>query len=418
MKLYRMAEFVTSGARNLLRHKLRSLLTLLGVFFGVAAVITMLGIGEGAQRTVMKQISGLGLKNIIVESVQPTVPQTTTTTSQRRRGPRILDYGLSRRDSEQLSSMFPEAKITETHMVKSKVYVGSRRLDTQVLGVRPEYFEYFDTQLIDGRLPGDVDEDEARRVAVVSEDLGEFYLDKSSLGYRPLKIGDVYFDVVGVVRQTAHGGKSMVLIPYRTAKLSFGTTTIKREAGSVEFTKSELGQIILRFESEDVIPQYAQIVRRALEMNHPRGDFKMTVPLEILETKQRTQRILNLVLIAIAAISLVVGGIGIMNIMLAVVTERIPEIGIRRAIGATRQDILYQFLAETVTLSSAGGIMGCLCGFIVVPIASKFTGWDGVITPWAVIVSLAVSWLVGLVFGMAPAVRASKMDVVEALRYE
>ena len=142
------------------------------------------------------------------------------------------------------------------------------------------------------------------------------------------------------------------------------------------------------------------------------------MPLEILETKQRTQRIFNLVLIAIAAISLIVGGIGIMNIMLAVVTGRIPEIGIRRALGATQSDIKNQFLAETVTLSTVGGILGCVCGFIAVPIASTFTGWDGVITPGAVIISLAVSWLVGLIFGMAPAVRAAKLDVVEALRYE
>ena len=186
----------------------------------------------------------------------------------------------------------------------------------------------------------------------------------------------------------------------------------------MEFTRSDLGQIILRVASEDQVPAAATLVRRNLEMNHPQGDFKLTVPLEILSTKQRTQRILNLVLIAIAAISLVVGGIGIMNIMLAVVTERIPEIGIRRAIGATREDILYQFLAETVTLSSIGGVLGCLCGFILVPLASKFTGWPGVITPGAVIASLAVSWLVGLVFGMAPAIRASRMDPVEALRYE
>jgi putative ABC transport system permease protein len=388
----------------------------MGVFFGVAAVITMLGIGEGAQRTVMQEISGLGLKNIIVESVQPTAPQVATQTQ--RRGPRMLDFGLTRRDALQLRTLFPEAGITETHLVKSRVYLGRERLDAQVLGVKPEYFRYFDTELLSGRLPGEVDEQEARRVAVVSENLARLLQDPDSLAHQPIKIGEDYFAVVGVMRQSAHGGKSMIVIPYRTARLSFGNTSIKREAGSVEFTRSEIGQLILRFESEDVIPLYASLVRRNLDANHPRGDFKMVVPLEILETKQRTQRILNLVLIAIAAISLVVGGIGIMNIMLAVVTERIPEIGIRRAVGATRQDILYQFLAETVTLSSIGGLLGCLCGFVVVPVASHFTGWAGVITPWAVIVSLAVSWLVGLVFGLAPAIRASRMDPVEALRYE
>jgi putative ABC transport system permease protein len=298
------------------------------------------------------------------------------------------------------------------------VYVNGQRLDAKALGVAPDYFEFFHTKLIAGRTLTDVDESSGHRVVVVSENLAHLYQPENSLARQPVRIGQVYYEVVGVVKQSAQGGDSMVYMPYRTAKLTYGNTSIKREAGSVEFTRSELGQIILRVASEDQVPAAATLVRRNLEMNHPQGDFKLTVPLEILSTKQKTQRILNLVLIAIAAISLVVGGIGIMNIMLAVVTERIPEIGIRRAIGATREDILYQFLAETVTLSSIGGVLGCLCGFVLVPLASKFTGWPGVITPGAVIASLAVSWLVGLVFGMAPAVRASRMDPVEALRYE
>ena len=144
----------------------------------------------------------------------------------------------------------------------------------------------------------------------------------------------------------------------------------------------------------------------------------MTVPLDILKSKQRTQRILNLVLITIASISLLVGGIGIMNIMLAIVVERIPEIGIRRAIGARRIDVFLQFLSETMTLSVLGGIVGCTLGFLMVPIASRWTGWTGIITPTAVLMSLAVSLAVGLVFGTAPAMRASRLHPVEALRYE
>ena len=416
MKAARFGEFVASGARNLLRHKLRSMLTLLGVFFGVAAVITMLGIGEGAQRSVMREISGLGLRNIIAESVQPATPAPVSTSQ--RRGPRILDYGLTRRDVSQLAALFPGADITQTHMVKAKAYRESRRIEATVLGVTPDYFRFFDSTLIAGRMPSDLDEFERRRVAVVSEDLAHLYQPEGSMARQPLRVGMVFYEVVGVVRLAAQGGASTVYIPYATARSTYGSTSIRREAGSIESTRIEVGQIVVRFESEDIVPMAAGVARRTLDQQHPRGDYKLVVPLEILETKQKAQRILNLVLIAIAAISLVVGGIGIMNIMLAVVTERIPEIGIRRAVGATRQDILYQFLAETVTLSSVGGILGCLGGFIIVPIASRFTGWEGVITPGSVIVSLAVSWLVGLVFGMAPAVRASRMDPVEALRYE
>lgn len=417
MNFVRIGEFIASGSRNLLRHKMRSFLTLLGVFFGVAAVITMLGIGEGAQRSVMQEISGLGLNNIIAESVQPTQPATTTTSSQRR-GPRLLDFGLTQRDLDQVRALFPEAEITQSHIVRAKAFRDSRRIDARILGVAPAYYDFFQTELVAGRLPGPVDEQDVRRVVVVSEDLADLYQPENSMARSPLKIGQAYFDVVGVMRQPAQRGEPVILMPYRTARMTFGTTNIRREAGSVEFTRTDIGQIVMRFDREDDVPAYARVLQRNLDANHPRGDYTLTVPLEILEAKQRTQRILNLVLITIAGISLVVGGIGIMNIMLAVVTERIPEIGIRRALGATRRDILYQFLAETVTLSTVGGVLGCLCGFIVVPLASKFTGWAGIITPGAVLISLAVSWLVGLVFGMAPAVRAARMDPVEALRYE
>lgn len=417
MSLVRMGEFISSGARNLLRHKMRSFLTLLGVFFGVAAVITMLGIGEGAQRTVMQEISGLGLNNIIAESVQPTQLQTTTASSQRR-GPRMLDFGLTQRDVDQARSIFPEADITQAHLVRAKVFRDSRRIDARVLGVAPDYYDFFNTAIIAGRLPGPVDEQEARRVVVVSENLADLFHVKDSLASKPIRIGSSFFDVIGVIRQPAQGNDAVMLMPYRTARMNFGTTNIRREAGSTEYTRTEIGQMVMRFDREDDVPTYAGVIERALAANHPDGDYKLTVPLEILEAKQRTQRILNLVLLTIAGISLMVGGIGIMNIMLAVVTERIPEIGIRRALGATRRDILYQFLAETVTLAMVGGLLGCLCGFIVVPLASKFTGWPGIITPGAVIISLAVSWLVGLVFGMAPAMRAARMDPVEALRYE
>jgi putative ABC transport system permease protein len=193
---------------------------------------------------------------------------------------------------------------------------------------------------------------------------------------------------------------------------------VKREAGSVEFSDVEIGQIVARAPEEDAVPGFAAAVKRTLAASHPDLDYRMTVPLEILQTKQRTQRILNLVLIAIAAISLLIGGIGIMNIMLAVVTERIPEIGLRRAVGASQRDIRRQFLTETVTLSTVGGLLGCLVGLISVPLASRWTGWPGVITPWAVLLSLAVSWCVGLVFGLAPALRASRMDPVDALRHQ
>ena len=417
MKLSWLLEFLESGARNLLRHKTRSLLTLLGVLFGVAAVITMMGIGEGAQRTVLKEISGLGLRNIIMESVQPPIVSKQSENTQH--GPTILQYGITWKDVDQINNALKDTAVSAAHLVKQRIFQHGRRVDAEVSGVSEVYFDFFDHTRLEGRLISALDNKNAARVAVVSEDLA-YTLHAISNPQRPpsLRIGKVYYDVVGVVKMAGRGNMPTVFIPYRTAQNVYGDTTVKREAGSVEFSKSQVGKFVVRLKDEANIPSAAEAIKRVFAVSHNNADVRLTVPLEILETKQKTQRILNLVLIVIAAISLVVGGIGIMNIMLAVVTERIPEIGLRRAIGATRRDILAQFLAETVTLSSLGGLLGCLLGIATVPLASRWTGWAGVITPWAVIISLTVSWCVGLVFGLAPAMRAARMDPVDALRHE
>ncbi len=411
-------ELAQNGLRGLLRHKLRSILTLLGVFFGVAAVITMQGIGEGAQRTVLRDIAGLGLRNIIVDSVQPQYNRNDQRAAGKRRGIVQLQYGLLDRDVSQIMSACGSSRITLAQVIKYDVFQFGRRVEARVMGIAPDYFEFFDTKLLSGRLLTPIDNEEMNNVCVVTSQLAD-YARPTVRDARPrLRVGRSYFDVVGVVKIASHQSAPMMFIPISSSRGLFGLNTLKREAGSVEFTRQEVGQVIVRTDEEEDIPAIAATIQRTLDMNHEMGDFKVTVPLEILQARQRTQRILNLVLIAIAAISLIVGGIGIMNIMLAAVTERIPEIGVRRALGATQQDIMWQFLAETVTLSTLGGILGCLCGIITVPIASKFIGWEGVITPSAVAISVLVSWTVGLVFGLAPALRAAKLDPVTALRFE
>lgn len=413
-------DLFTAGGRNLLRHKLRSALTLLGVFFGVAAVITMLGIGEGAQRSVLQEISGLGLNNILIDSVQPDasqLPDSQRNTSGQRRGMRILEYGVTDTDVEQLRSACPEADIRVAHRVKASAYAYGERLDAEVLGVPPDYFTLFDSKLIEGRWLHPFDSLHFRSVALIPESLTASIRHPRDGGQPHVKIGTYAFEVVGIQRTMAPRGDRTIYIPFETAEQVFGTSSVKREAGSMEFTRTQIGQVVLHCEDEEDLKRTAAVVKRTLERNHPIVDYALTVPVEILEARQRTQRILNLVLLVIAGISLLVGGIGIMNIMLAVVTERIPEIGIRRAIGATERDILFQFLAETITLSTLGGVLGCLAGMILVPLTEIWTGWNGVITPSSVIVSLAVSWVVGVFFGLAPAVRASKLDPVDALRH-
>lgn len=418
LHVFYLRELVGNGLRSLLRHKLRSLLTLLGVLFGVAAVIAMQGIGEGAQRTVLRDIAGLGLRNIIIDSVQPQHTRNDQRAERKRRGVVQLQYGLLDRDVMQIQAACADARVSIAQNIKHSVYQFSRRVDAHVMGIGSDYFDYFDVHLLGGRLLTELDNRQCHRVCVVTSELAE-QARPNVLDARPrLKVGRYYFDVVGVVRISSHQSQPMVFIPFQTTRGLYGLSTLRREAGSFEFTRQEVGQLVVVAKDEERIPQVASVIQRTLELNHPEGDFKVTVPLEILHARQRTQRIFNLVLITIAAISLMVGGIGIMNIMLAVVTERIPEIGVRRALGATQNDILWQFLTETVTLSTLGGLLGCALGIGTVPLASRIIGWEGVVTPSAVAVSLVVSWTVGLVFGLAPALRAARLDPVTALRFQ
>lgn len=409
-------ELALDGARNLFRHKLRSLLTLLGVMFGVGAVVTMMAIGEGAQRTVLKEIEGLGLNNIILDSVPATAAsrETPPTTSRR---PVLYNYGLTFRDVQRIQALLPQASITIAHQVKQKVYQGSQRLDTLALGVAPDYFNLFASTLIRGHLISEVNNLNGHTVAVVTEQVAATLSGLGDAVGKQIRVGGKYITIIGVVRLPSRLGSAGVFMPYVTARRLFGTTSAKRENGSVEFTRTEVGQVIVNLPDEKIISDASLVLQRMISQTHSSSDVLVTVPLDLLLSKQRTQRVLNMVLLAIAAISLLVGGIGIMNIMLAVVTERIPEIGVRRAIGASQVDIMWQFLAETVVLSTSGGLIGCLLGLAAVPVASQFTGWPGVFTPGAMLTALGVSWLVGVIFGLAPAAQAAKLRPVECLRH-
>jgi putative ABC transport system permease protein len=417
MSAWWLAELVLESLRALQRHKLRSTLTLLGVIFGVAAVIAMMAVGEGAQRTVLREISGLGLRNIILQSIRP--PESATASGQAQTGQRpILRYGLTFQDVDRLAPLFPDGALTVAHPVRATSYFRAQALNAEVLGVPAGYFELFGTRLLAGRLLSDMDDANAHRAAVVSEALARDLAAPGGPVGQTIRIGRLGFDVVGVARVPGPGAEGRIFIPYRTARLLYGTLHIRMETGRQEATRNAIGQIVIHLPDETAIPEAARVAERILKEGHAMPDYQVTVPLDLLLAKQKTQRVLNLVLVVIAAISLLVGGIGIMNIMLATVTERIPEIGVRRALGATRRDILWQFTAEAVVLSTVGGLLGCLLGGAMVPGLARWIGWAGVFTPGAVLLALLVSWLVGVVFGLAPAIRAARLDPVACLRHE
>jgi putative ABC transport system permease protein len=319
--------------------------------------------------------------------------------------------------------------ILPVQRIKKRLWHRSKRFEARILGVMPEYFRFFNMECARGRFITDLDIDDARRVCVVGsrilEELG-YFDDPLDLDVR---IGTDWFRVCGVYAQPpflsptakalGRGDIQMdVFVPYATAKRRYGVLNIVREEGTQEYTRVELDQIIVRVSDESKVLGAAELVAAVLKKAHEKMDYEIIVPLELLRQRQKTQRVFSAVMVAIASISLLVGGIGIVNIMLATVTERTSEIGVRRACGARKREILVQFLIETLTLTVLGGILGCALGVSGASLMSRFSEWRTIITPGSLFLAMGISCLVGVIFGMYPAHKAAEMDPIEALRYE
>jgi putative ABC transport system permease protein len=422
----RSVEFASYAARNLARYPLRSFLTALGVVFGVASVVTMLGLGHGAEEQLLREFDRLGIKNVILDSVKP--PESRKASSERQW---VLKYGLTFKDRDQIESTVPGlAGILPVHKYNERAWYGSHKEEVDVLGVLPEHFSGTRLRIAKGR-PFTEEDDKLRRPVCVAHAsllraLG-FYGDP--LGHM-LLVGEQLYEVVGLLEDqefrgtmrkalaTPEAGENEIYVPYRTVLSRVGTMSVSRRSGSFEASNVELNQIIVEVDRQEDVVLVARMLRAVLERFHEDKDFRITVPLELLEQKRRTQQVFNVALLLIAGISLLVGGIGIANIMLATVTERTREIGIRRAIGATRRTVMSQFLTETVTLAAAGGLLGVAVGAIGVVALRWYTGWEATFTWSGAIVALCVSLVVGILSGLFPAWRASRLDPIRALRYE
>ncbi|MEE9390998.1 MAG: ABC transporter permease [Planctomycetota bacterium] len=419
-------ELIIESMKNLARHKLRSFLTALGIIFGIASVMSMVSTGEGAKREILSQIGELGIRNIIINAKKPPVSDDVRETSTSR----VLRYGLTFRDADQIRKTLPTVvRVLPVHDVKQWIWFKSRRLEAKVRGVTPEYFETLNLKVFFGRALSEVDALEQRRVCVVRAGLlrqARYLGDPLKLD---LRIGTQFYRVVGLLPDYAfHSPNKAVLgiddralevyVPFESVISRFGLESFNRQSGSSERTRVELNQIVCQVESKEEVLQTARCIKAIMKKFHPKKDYQTTVPLELLESSEKTQKVFNLVLPIIAGISLLVGGIGVLNIMLASITERTREIGIRRAIGATRLDITAQFLVETVTLTVVGGIIGVGVGIGGTYILERVTGWDTVVTPWAVTLSLGISCVTGVLFGLYPARRAAMMDPITALGRE
>lgn len=412
----RFLDYLLLGLGSVWRQKLRSALTALGIILGIAALLSMLAVGEGARREILSEMERLGLRNIVLRTRKPQTELASRSTGQRSR---IEKYGLLFTDLDRIEDAVAGlVRSLPVHDVGAVVKLEGRRVNAVVHGVTVDYFETFPTEVLRGRNLCDLDRDRLSRVCVLEAPLPTGLLRGRDPIGALVGIGDFPFRVVGVVRRRngpdGDGDRRVTIyMPYETALSAFGTTTIKFEDGKREFFDVELDAIVL--ECEEPLAVLAP-VERLLEKFHERGDYEIDVPLRLLQQKQRTQDIFNTVMLIIAGLTLVVGGVGVVNIMLVSVAERTREIGVRRAMGARRRDIMLQFLIETAALTLGGGVLGVLVGFCGVYATEQSTGWPVSVTPWAVAGSLLTAVGAGLIFGLYPARRAASIRPMEALR--
>ncbi|MDA3787501.1 MAG: ABC transporter permease, partial [Desulfobacula sp.] len=353
---------LTSGIQTLLLHKLRSFLTMLGVVFGVGSVVAMLAVGEGASKEALEQIRKLGSNNIIISSVKSLEEVASSTTRSF-----ISIYGLTYQDHARIQESFSSVKKNvPVKLIRKESRLGQRSLELRVVGTTQPWFEVIPRELLGGRILIQSDTENKTAVVVLTEFGARKLLATMNTIGQNIRIGGDSFEVVGIIKsETGQAGTMQIpdkeidaYIPITTTKSYFGDVTMKRSSGSRLREKVELHQIIVQADSLASVEPTAQAIERMLTLFHNKKDYQINVPLALLRQAEATKRTFNIVLGSIAGISLLVGGIGIMNIMLASVTERIREIGIRRAIGAKRRQIIIQFLIEAVVLSTLGGIIG------------------------------------------------------------
>ena len=422
--MFWLLQIIKLGIQSLLLHTLRSALTVLGIIFGVCSVVAMLSIGEGASQEALERIRKLGTNSIIVRSVKP--PEDNSASTGRSR---VIEYGLTYTDARIIEKTLKAVDLViPMRDLRQDVRFQDRRSDCRVIGTVPEYISSVNLQVSRGRFLSLMDEQLKNNVCVLSSAVaGELFRYHDPL-WGQVKIGNDYYRVVGVMesRSSASNGNPSkqedfdrdVFIPLGAATSRIGETIMKVSTGSREMERVELHELKVRVRETEHVLDTARAIKAVLQKTHSKEDYELMVPLELLRQAEETKRIFNIVLGSIAGISLLVGGIGIMNIMLATITERTREIGIRRALGAKRRDIIMQFLVETIVLSSFGGILGIGLGVVIPHLVTKFSGMRTIVTLESLALAFGISAAIGILFGLYPARRAANMDPIEALRHE
>ncbi|MCF8242270.1 MAG: ABC transporter permease [Melioribacteraceae bacterium] len=425
------------GLVELRANKLRTFLTMLGIVFGVGAVIAMLSIGEGARQETLEQIELLGTNNIIIKSKKAVQQGGNSNAS--------FSPGLNIKDASSIMELNPHVEsVIPQRDLKMRVNYKSMIIETKIVGTSKDYPFVYNSTISDGEFFDKFHEEQFANVCVIGPGIKEEMFRFEDPVGKEIKIADQWFKIIGITASknvTSAGIEKIgvrdfnrdIYIPFST--MSYKFEKIEGEdntffGGGMVFImgsdenanvvdRSSVDQLSVKIKEGKSIEEAAFLLNKILERRHYGvEDYEVIIPEELLEQKQRTQKIFNIVMGAIAGISLLVGGIGIMNIMLANILERTKEIGIRRAMGATKSVVLSQFMFESITISVVGGVLGIIIGFILTSVITTYAEWRTIITPFSVMLAFFVSVIVGLIFGIYPAKKAAEKDPIEALRYE
>jgi putative ABC transport system permease protein len=410
----RIADAFVAALENLAEHKLRSALTMLGMMFGVGAVIAMLSIGAGAEQRALQLIDKMGVRNVLVQAKPFEADELAEI--------RKKSIGVSLRDVDAIVEAIPDVELVvpRVEIEPYKILSSGGKTESKVFGVSTRHAELVGLRLAEGRFIDADDERNHAQVCVLgSASRRDLFGSGPALGER-VKVNDVWLEVIGVLApestEDARIGGVSVASRARQVHVPLSTAQRKFEHDPLE---SPLAEITIRAIEGGSPLEVAAVVQGLLDRLHGGAkDYEIVVPEALLEQSQETQNLFDLVMGCIAGISLLVGGIGIMNIMLASVLEQTRAIGIRRAVGARRRDIRFQFLLTAFALSLLGGLAGIALGLVIADVVAAWADWPTVVTPWSIALSTGVSVTVGLVSGLYPAVRASRLEPIEALRYE
>lgn len=430
------------GIEAIQTNKIKSLLTALGIIFGVAAVISMLAIGNGAEHEILEQIKMVGVNNIIISpsttTVEGSASDSPAASDETASGKKKFSRGLTLLDAEAIGEVVPTvARVCPVISINYSAILNGRSKPVTLEGTNNHYFDLFNISLQSGQVFNERQQEKGYPVCIIGDNIRNLFFGQEEPVGQYIKAGEVWLQVIGVVERrdfTASASDEMgisstdnkIFIPVKTMLLRFKNRALVRadeierqnNAGAAgNENLNQLDKIIVQVRETEQLTVTSQILSRLILRRHNNlYDFEVTIPELLLKQQQRTKNIFNIVLGVIAGISLIVGGIGIMNIMLSSVMERIREIGLRQAIGASRKDIIVQFLAESTLISVVGGIAGIILGVALSMIITAVFDIKTIVSLFSIVIAFGVSALVGITFGYLPARRASDQDPVESLR--